>query len=102
MKAPESCLPPQPDSDTYCEPMLGDPVAFTLSDPIPSSDAPPMTFPVFPLPSGLAYSSVQTILASAVSSGWLGGPPVCHGLMTFPGRARLTLIVRRWILGIAH
>ena len=30
------------------------------------------------------------------------GLPVCQGLMTFPGRARLTLIVRQWILGIAH
>ena len=47
-------------------------MAFTLSGPIPGSDAPPMTFPVYPLPSGLALlsgkSSVQTILATAVSS----------------------------------
>ena len=45
-------------------------MAFTLSEPIPGSDAPPMTFPVYPFPSGLALlpgqSSVQTILASAV------------------------------------
>ena len=52
----------------------------TLSGLIPGSDAPPMTFPVYPLPSGLALlpgqSSVQTILASAVSSrpdGWSTG-----------------------------
>ena len=47
-------------------------MAFNLSGPIPGSDAPPMTFPVYPLPSGLALlsgkSSVQTILATAVSS----------------------------------
>ena len=47
-------------------------MAFTLSDPIPGSDAPSMTFPVYPLLSGLALlpgqSSVQTILALAVSS----------------------------------
>ena len=69
-------------SDSYSELMLGDPVAFTLSGPIPGLDAPPMTFPVYPLPSGLALlpgqSSVQMILASAVSSrpdGWSTGVP---------------------------
>ena len=57
-------------------------MAFALSDPIPGSDAPPMTFPVYPLDSGLALlpgqSSVQTILASAVSSRldvWSTGVP---------------------------
>ena len=80
--APVSCLPCQPGSDSYCESMLGDPVAFTLSGPIPGSDSPPMTFPVYPLPSGLellpGQSSVQTILASAVSlrpDGWSTGVP---------------------------
>ena len=57
-------------------------MAFTLSDPVPGSDAPPMTFPVYPFPSGLALllgqSSVQTILASAFSSRpevWSTGVP---------------------------
>ena len=79
---PVNCLPLQPDPESYCEPMLGDPVAFTLSGPIPGLDAPPMTFPVYPLPSGLALlsgqSSVQTILAMAVSSRsdvWSTGVP---------------------------
>ena len=82
VQPPVNCLPLQPDTESYCEPMLEDPVAFTLSDPIPGSDAPPMTFPVYPLPSGIALlpgqSSVQTILASAVSSRldvWSTGVP---------------------------
>ena len=82
VQPPVNCLPLQLDSESYCEPLLGDPVAFTLSDPIPGSDDPPMTFPVYPLPSGLALlpgqSSVQTILASAVSSRpdvWSTGVP---------------------------
>ena len=58
--APVRCLPCQPGSDSYCEPMLGDPVAFTLSGPIPGSNAPPMTFPVYPLPSGLALLPGQS------------------------------------------
>ena len=77
VQAPVSCLPFQPDSDSYCAPVLGEPVAFTLSGPLPGSDALPMTFPVYPLPSGLALlpgpSSVQMVLVSAVSSrpdGW--------------------------------
>ena len=70
------------DPESYCEPILGDPVTFTLCDPIPGSDAPPMTFTVYPLPSGLALlsgqSSVRTILATAVSSRpdvWSTGVP---------------------------
>ena len=53
-------------------PVLGEPVAFTLSGPIPGSDSPAMTFPVDPLPSGIALlpvsRSAQTVLASGVSS----------------------------------
>ena len=67
--------------------MLGEPVAFTLSNPIPGSDAPPMTFPVYPLPDGLALlpgpSSVQTVLSSAVSSrpvGWSSCVPQTFGV----------------------
>ena len=48
-----------------------------------------MTFPVYPLPSGLALLPVPPS----------GGPPMCLGLMTL---ARLTLIVHLWILGIAN
>ena len=61
--------------------MLGDPVAFALGAPVPGSDT-PMTLPVYKLPSGLALvpgqSSVQTVMASAVSSrreGWSSGMP---------------------------
>ena len=75
-------MPLQRDPESYCEPILGDPVTFTLCDPIPGSDAPPMTFTVYPLPSGLALlsgqSSVRTILATAVSSRpdvWSTGVP---------------------------
>ena len=54
VQPPVNCLPLQPDLESYCELMLGDPVAVTLSDPIPGSDALPMTVPVYPLPSGIA------------------------------------------------
>ena len=72
LQPPLNCLPVQPDPESCCEPLLGDPVDFTLSGPIPGSDAPPMIFPVYPLPSGLTLlswqSSVQTVLATAFSS----------------------------------
>ena len=48
VQAPVSCLPLQLGSESDCAPVLGKPVAFTLSGPIPGSDAPPMTFPVYP------------------------------------------------------
>ena len=52
--------------------VLGEPVAFALSAPVPGLDTPPMTYPVYTLPSGLALlpgqSSFQTVMASAVSS----------------------------------
>ena len=47
VQAPVSCLPLQPSSESDCAPVLGEPVAFTLSGPIPGSDGPPMTFPVY-------------------------------------------------------
>ena len=72
VQAPLSSLPLQPGLESDCAPVLGEPVAFTLSGQIPGSDAPAMTFPVYPLPSGLALLSVscsaQTVLASGVSS----------------------------------
>ena len=60
VQAPVSCLPLQPGSASYCDLMLGDPVAFTGSGPIPGSDDPPMTFPVYPLHSGLALMPGQS------------------------------------------
>ena len=42
-----------------CAPVIGEPVAFTLSGPIPGSDAPAITFPVYPLPSGIALLPVS-------------------------------------------
>ena len=94
VQAPESCLPPQPGPDTYCELMLGEPVAFTLSGPIPGSDAPPMTFPVYPLPSGLHFCPGSLLCRRfwhrQFLRGRLDGPPVCQGLMTFPDLAAQT------------
>ena len=88
MQPPVNCAPLQPDSESYYEPGLGEQVAFTLSEPIPGSDAPPMTFPIYRFPSGLALlpgqSSVQTILASAVSSRpdvWSTGVPGILGIL---------------------
>ena len=69
VQAPVSCLPLLPGSASYCDPVLGDPVAFTVSGPIPGSDAPPMTFPVYPLPSGLA------LLPGQSWDGWSTGVP---------------------------
>ena len=66
----------------YCAPVLGEPLAFTLSGHNPGSDAPAMTFPVYPLPSGLAVlpvsRSAQTVLAWGVSlhqDKWSTGVP---------------------------
>ena len=77
-----TCFPFPKDLDSYNDPVLGKPVAFALSAPVPGSDTPPMTYPVYMLPSGLALlpgqSSVQTVMASAVSSrqeGWSSGVP---------------------------
>ena len=72
VQAPLGSLPLQPGSESDCAPVLGEPLAYTLNGPIPDSDAPAMTFPVYPLPSGLALlpvsRSAQTVLASGVSS----------------------------------
>ena len=103
VQAPVSCLPLQPGSASYCDPVLGDPVAFAVSGQIPGSDAPPMTFPVYPFPSGLALlpgqSSVQTILASAVSSKpnrWSTGVP-----RTYDVSREGPFDAYCWILGIS-
>ena len=82
MQPSVNCLPLQPDPESCCEPLLGDPVAFALSGLIPGSDAPPMTFPIYLRPSGLTLLSgqlsVQTVLAMAFSSRpdvWSTGVP---------------------------
>ena len=53
-------------------PRLGEPVAFNFSRAVPGSDAPDMSFPVYPLPSGMVLMPVscssQTILAPGVPS----------------------------------
>ena len=57
--------------DDFSDSVLGDPITYAQCEQIPGSDA-PMTLPVYMLPSGLAYmpgqSSVQTVLASGISS----------------------------------
>ena len=62
--------------DGFDDSVLGDPIAYAQCEQIPGSDT-PLTLPVYTLPSGLSYmpgqSSVQTVLASGVSSlseGW--------------------------------
>ena len=72
VQAPLGSLPLQPGSESNCAPVLGEPVAYTLSGPIPGSDALAIIFPVYPLPSGLALlpvsRSAQMVLASGVCS----------------------------------
>ena len=71
VQTPAACFPFSQGLNTFSDPVLGDPVAFALCAPFPGSDT-PITVPVYTLPSGLALmpgqSSVQTVMASAVSS----------------------------------
>ena len=57
--------------DDLSDSVLGDPITYAQCEQIPGSDT-PMTLPVYTLPSRLAYmlgqSSVQTVLASGISS----------------------------------
>ena len=57
--------------DDFSDSVLGDLITYAQGEQIPGSDA-PMTLPVYTLPTGLAYmpgqSSVQTVLASGISS----------------------------------
>ena len=57
--------------DDFSDSVLGDRITYAQCEEIPGSDV-PMSFPVYSLPSGLAYmlgqSSVQTVLASGTSS----------------------------------
>ena len=66
--------------------VLGDPIAYAQCEQIPGSDT-PLTLPVYTLLSGLLYmpgqSSVQTVLASGVSSrpeGWSSATAQCVSL----------------------
>ena len=63
-------LPAPSGTASDCPPRLGEPVEFNLSRPFPGSDAPAMSFPVYPLPSGMVLMPVsctlQTILAPGV------------------------------------
>ena len=83
---PVVCLPLPQTLDTFSDPVLGDPIAFAQCALVPGSDT-PMTLPVYTMPSGLAFmpgqSSVQTVMASAVSSrpeGWSSGRPRTLGV----------------------
>ena len=63
-------------TDSDCPPRLGEPVAFNIRRAVPGSDASVMSFPIYPLPSGMVLMPVscssQTILAPGVPSqqGW--------------------------------
>ena len=65
-------LPIQLGSESDLPPQLGELVVLNLSRSVPGSDALAMTFPIYPLPPGMALmpvsQSAQTILASGVSS----------------------------------
>ena len=81
VKQPVACLPLPQALDTFSDPVLGDPKAFSQCAPVPGSDA-PLTLPVHTMPSGLAFmpgqSSVQTVMVSTASSrpeGWSSGMP---------------------------
>ena len=58
-------------ANPFSDPVLGDPIAFAQCTLIPGSDT-PMTLPVYTMLSGLSLmpgqSSVQTVMASAVTS----------------------------------
>ena len=60
-------LPGTSETVVACPPPLGDPVAFDISSSIPESEAPGMSFPLVPLPSGIMLMpvscSAQTVLA---------------------------------------
>ena len=80
VQTPGTCYPLPKVLNAFSDPVLGEPVAFALSAPVPGSDASPLTLPVYTMPSRLTFlpdqSSVQTVMASAVSSGpegWSSG-----------------------------
>ena len=78
---PVARLPLQQALNTFCDPVLGDPIGFAQCTPVAGSDA-PLTLPVSTMPSRLSYmpgqSSVQMVMASAAPSrpeGWSSGMP---------------------------
>ena len=56
-----------------CPPQLGEPVVLNLSRAVPGSDAPVMSFPVYPLPCGMAFLHSRA-----------GGPRLCLRLAMSP------------------
>ena len=80
-------LPIQLGSESDFPPLLGEPVAFNLNRSVPGSDAPAMTFLIYPLPPGMALMpvsrSAQTILPLCVSSQqdrWSSAEPRTHNV----------------------
>ena len=80
VQTPGACFPLPQVLNAFSDPVLGDPVAFALTTPVPGSDASPMTLPIHTMTPGLTFlpgqSSVQMVMASAVSSGlewWSSG-----------------------------
>ena len=75
LRAGDTAVPASPAPSGMASdrpPQLGEPVAFNLSRAVPGSDAPVISFPVYPLPSGMVLMPVscssQTISAPGVSS----------------------------------
>ena len=96
VQTPGACFPFLQVLGTFSDPVLGDPVTFALSAPVPGSDAPPMTLPVYTMPSGLTFLQdslrFRQLWRQQYRVSRRGGPPVCHGLLMFLGRAHLTHI----------
>ena len=80
VQQPEAGLPLPLALNSFSDPVLGDPIIFAQCALIPGSDT-PLTWPVYTMPSGLAYmpgqSSVQTVLGVG-----RGGPPIRPRLWT--------------------
>ena len=47
VQTPGACFPFPQVLNNFSDPVLGDPVAFALSAPVPGSDVSPMTLPVY-------------------------------------------------------
>ena len=99
VQMPGACFPLPRVLNAFSDPVLGDPVAFAL---VPGSDASPMTLPVYTMPSGLTFlpgqSSVQTVMASAVSSGLQHLKQTCKCKMG-PGHFMWTSMIKDPKLG---
>ena len=65
-------LPLSQTLDTFCDPVLGDPIAFAQCTPVSGSDT-PLTLPVYTMPSGLC----RRCWRQQHPLSWRGGPLVC-------------------------